>query len=143
MQNFPFWQKWLQYFNLALVFFSIAIAFAGDSFLFVLHNAGSEAVFFPKTGFTPEALQFKKLMFAIIGGTLAGNHLLLYFVAKYPFAERKKWAWQAIAASLLLWFIIDSGMSLYLGAGYNVILINIPALLGIGLPLLMTRKEFA
>lgn len=142
MKNFPFWQKWLMYFNLMLVFFSIVIAFAGDSILFALHNAASEAAFFPKTGFTPEVLQFKKLLFAIIGGTLAGNHLLLYYVAKHPFAERKKWAWNAIAFSLLLWFVIDSGMSIYLGATYNVLMINIPALIGIGLPLLMTRKAF-
>lgn len=43
---------------------------------------------------------------------------------------------------LLSWFIIDSGISIFYGAIHNVILINICALVLIGIPLIMTRKEF-
>ena len=44
---------------------------------------------------------------------------------------------------LLSWFVIDSGVSIYYSAIYNVVLINLVALMLIGLPLLMTRNEFA
>ena len=43
---------------------------------------------------------------------------------------------------LLSWFIIDSGISIYYDAVHNVILINMVALILIGIPLIMTRKEF-
>lgn len=43
---------------------------------------------------------------------------------------------------LLTWFIIDGCVSLYYGAVHNIVMINIVALILIGIPLIMTRKDF-
>jgi hypothetical protein len=43
---------------------------------------------------------------------------------------------------MLLWFVVDSGMSVYHGAFFNVWMINVWTLLLVGLPLAMTRRAF-
>lgn len=45
-------------------------------------------------------------------------------------------------AGLLSWFVIDSSITVYYGAIHNLVIINLPALIMIGLPLVMTRKAF-
>ena len=87
-------------------------------------------------------LQFKNWLFGIIGGTIVGFHLLVIMISENAFKQKEKWAYQAIWIALLLWFIIDSSISVYTGAIHNVIIINIVALILIGLPLVITRKAF-
>lgn len=137
--TFQFWRKWLSAVNGLIVVLGLLIAFAGNSLLFDLHNQWSGRVFFGEEGITAEVLRFKNWLFGIIGATIAGYHLLMVMLSEYAFRRREKWAWQAMSVSLLLWFIVDSGISLYYGAVHNVILINLVALLLIGLPLLATR----
>lgn len=140
--SFKFWQQWLVYANLIFVIFGLLVAFAGDSLLFYFHNAESEALFFQGQALEGELLHFKKWLFGIIGGTMAGFHLLAYYIVKHPFAQKEKWAYNSLLYALILWFLVDSGISIYYGAYHNVYLVNLVALIGIGLPLWMTRNEF-
>ncbi|MEM0993438.1 MAG: hypothetical protein AAGI49_10410 [Bacteroidota bacterium] len=141
-ERFNFWQKWLIYANVMTVGVGLLVAFAGNSFFFALHNDYTAKVFFEGTAFTPEVLQLKNWLFGIIGGTIVGFHLLMIMIAEYAFKRKETWAYWAMWLGLLSWFIIDSSLSFYYGAIHNILLINIVALILIGLPLLMTRKVF-
>ncbi len=141
-QQFNFWQKWLTYANVMAVAIGILSAFAGNSFVFELHNRYTKDVFFNATEFDPEVLNLKNWLFGIIGGTIVGFHVLMILISENAFKRKERWAYKALWLGLLSWFFIDSGISLYFGAVHNVILINLVALVLIGLPLVATRKEF-
>ncbi|MCB0644978.1 MAG: hypothetical protein KDC44_25205 [Phaeodactylibacter sp.] len=141
-QRFHFWQKWLTYANLLTMGVGLLVAFAGNSLFFQLHNDYTKAVFFAGMDFSPEVLAFKNWLFGIIGGTIVGFHLLMIYISEYAFKQKEAWALQALWVGLLFWFVIDSSISIYYGALHNLVLINLVALLLIGLPLVMTRKAF-
>lgn len=141
-QRFRFWQKWLTYANVLTVGVGLLVAFAGNSVFFGIHNDFSREVFFQGQAFPPEVIPFKNWLFGIIGGTIVGFHLLMIMISENAFKQRAPWAWRAMWYGLLSWFVIDSSISFYYGAIHNVVLINLVALLLIGIPLVMTRKVF-
>ena len=141
-KQFNFWQKCLTYANVMTVIVGLLVAFAGNSIFFDLHNHYSQEVFFEGEAFSPEVLNLKNWLFGIIGGTIVGFHLLMIMISENAFKRKEKWAYQTMWLGLLSWFIIDSSISFYYGAIHNIVLINIVALILIGLPLLMTRKAF-
>lgn len=130
------------YANIVFFLVGILVAFASESFMFSLHNTQTQAVFFDGQALTANTLDFKQFVYGIIGGTIAGFHLLLLFVIHYPFRNKEKWAYYSIWASILCWFCIDSSLSIYHGAFYNVYLINVVALVGNAIPLLATKRYF-
>ena len=140
--KFLFWQKWLTWANVLTLFVGLLVAFAGNSFVFELHNAYTREVFFEGNEITGNMLEFKNWLFGIIGGTIVGFHLLMILISENAFKRKEKWAFQAMWMGLVSWFIIDSSISVYYGALHNLVLINIVALILIGLPLIMTRKAF-
>jgi len=141
-RSFHFWQKCLTYANLMTMAVGLLVAFAGNSFVFDLHNGYSEEVFFGGEAFSPEVLRLKNWLFGIIGGTIVGFHLLMVLISENAFKRKEPWAWWAMLLGLLSWFLIDSSISLFYGALHNVVIINLVALILIGLPLLMTHKHF-
>lgn len=140
--TFNFWQKWLTYANAMTVIVGLLCAFAGNSFVFELHNHYTKEVFFGGAEFSAKVLALKNWLFGIIGGTIVGFHLLLIFISENAFKKKERWAYVAIWFAMISWFVIDSGISIYLGAVHNVVLINLVALVLIGVPLIMTRKAF-
>ncbi len=141
-KQFSFWQKWLTYANVLAATLGLLVAFAGNSIFFALHNHYTQEVFFQGQAFSPEVLALKNWLFGIIGASIFGFQLLMVFLSEYPFKKKEKWAFHAMSLGLLSWFIIDSAISFYYGAIHNIVLINLGALLSIGIPLWMTRKEF-
>lgn len=141
--SFLFWQKWLTWANVLTIIVGLLVAFAGNSMVFLLHNGYTIDVFFQGTAFPPDVLALKNWLFGIIGGTIVGFHALMIFISEYAFKRKEKWAYWAMWTGLLSWFVIDSSISLYYRAIHNIILINLVALLLIGLPLVMTRKAFS
>ncbi len=140
--NFKFWQKWLTYANILTIGVGILVAFAGNSIVFDLHNAFTKEVFFNSNELNPEVLKLKNWLFGIIGGTIVGFHVLMVMISENSFKNKERWAYKAMWYGLLSWFVIDSCISIYYGALYNVVLINVVPFVLIGIPLLMTRKEF-
>ena len=141
-RSFNFWQRWLTYANVLTIVVGLLVAFAGNSILFELHNDHTEDIFNGGKEFQDSLLEFKNWLFGIIGATIVGFHILMVMISENSFKKREKWAYNAMWFGLLSWFLIDSAISIYYGALHNVILINIMALILIGIPLVATRKRF-
>lgn len=141
-KRFNFWQKWLTYANVFTIGVGLLVAFAGNSLFFELHNSYTKEVFLIGNEFEPNILDFKNWLFGIIGGTIVGFHILMVMISENSFKKKELWAFKAMWYGLASWFIIDTGISIYYGAIHNVVIINIAALVLIGTPLVMTRKEF-
>ncbi len=140
--KFHFFQKWLTYANCMAVIIGLLCAFAGNSFIFDLHNSISKDVFFKGSDFSNEVLIFKNWNWGVIGGTIVGFHLLMIGISENAFKKREKWAYNYLWLGLISWFLIDSGVSYYTGAIHNIVIINLVALFMIGVPLVATRKIF-
>ena len=138
--NFKFWQGWLILANGFTLLVGLIVAFAGNSLFLELHNHYSNLVFFEGRQMEPEILRYKNWLFGIIGGTIVGFHLLMIMIAIYPFKKKEKWAYWALWMGLLSWFVIDTSISIHYKAYHNVLLINLPAVILLGLPLLMTFR---
>ena len=110
----------------------ILVAFAGNSFVFELHNGYTKDLFFNGNKFPPEVLKLKNWLFGIIGGTIVGFHFLMIMISENSFKKKETWAYKAMWLGLLSWFCIDSCISIYYGAIHNVIIINLVALIIIG-----------
>lgn len=141
-KKFIFWQKWLTYANVLTILVGIFVAFAGNSIFFEVHNDYTNEVFFNASELEPEVLKLKNWLFGIIGGTIIGFHVLMVMISENSFKNKETWAYKAMWFGLISWFIVDSGISFYYGAIHNIVLINLAALILIGLPLVMTRKVF-
>ncbi|MEX0905504.1 MAG: hypothetical protein WD604_08760 [Balneolaceae bacterium] len=139
--KFNFWTKWLLFVSILYVIAGLIIAFLPDSLLFAFHTSAIEFVFFD--GSMPEdANRLRSFLFGPLGATISGYFLMQAFIVRGPFQRREPWAWHAVLWPLLIWFTIDSGMSIYHGAFFNVWMLNIWTLFLVGLPLLMTRPAF-
>lgn len=132
----------LTYANIIAVFVGLLTAFAGNSILLEMHNSFTKSVFFNSSEFTSEVLNFKNWLFGIIGGSIVGFHILMIMISENAFKRKEKWAYYSMWFGLLSWFIIDSGISFFYGAFHNLWIINIPALIMISIPLIVTKNEF-
>lgn len=141
--KFLFWQKLLTWANVLTLGVGLLVAFAGNSIFFKMHNEYTKEIFFQETPLEGSLLFFKNWMFGIIGGTIVGFHFLMIMISENAFKKKEKWAYQALWGGLMFWFIIDSSISIYYGAIHNLVMINLVALILIGIPLIMTRKAFS
>jgi len=82
----------------------------------------------------PEAWPVAEQLLAMLGATMACWGLAMAAVVAVPLRRRELWAWWCVAASALLWFTVDTGLSAANGVRVNVAF-NCAAALMMGLPL--------
>lgn len=141
-RSFQFWQRWLLVASVFFCAFGVVVAVFPDAFFLESWTGAIARTFYG--GMEPEAAaQFRAFVMGPLGGTIAGSYLLQAFVAAIPFARREAWAWWASLSAMLLWFVVDSSLSLLHGAAFNVWMINLMPLVVFLPPLLATRSAFS
>jgi hypothetical protein len=88
-----------------------------------------------------ELVGFAAFTNGVLGGSIAGKWVAAWWLVRGPLRQRKRWAWNALVAGLLAWFGIDSAVSLALGAGFNVWMINLWPLVIVGGLLAALRRH--
>jgi hypothetical protein len=134
---FNFWQKWLTYANLFALIVGLAAALANETIVFKIYNEYLWESFGMEES-AEEFRPFKKWVFGILGATIVGFHLLVICICENAFKKRERWAYVAILAAISIWFFIDSAITIYYAAWFNLFIINIPAYTMIMLPLVFT-----
>ena len=126
-----FWLVWLHVVLLLVLVYALVLVVAGSI----------AQPLFSALGFGPPALidssdlsAYLRLPFAVLGAVLAGWTVLMLLVVRGPVASGASWALPAVALSLAVWFVLDTGMSLLLGFQTHA-LFNIPFAIALGLPL--------
>jgi len=143
MKNFTFWTNWLVAVAALLIAFGMALAFFNQSKPFdALFNERIDPTFWGPAGPDPGAVRYQQWIYGVLGATVAGWGTAAALVAHYPFRRRERWARNAIALSMLVWYLADTSISLWYGVGVNVAL-NTAVLFLVSLPLILTWKEFA
>jgi len=83
-----------------------------------------------------------------IGSTVCGvprlpdRGIFLAYIVRYPFAKKEQWARECAAVGLVVWFLLDTSLSIYYGVFFNVAF-NSLLLVAAAMPLMFTRREFA
>ncbi len=131
-----FWQRWLEIAFLLVTLFGIVYALFGATALFAPALGPILGNFWPGGVIPPEMRGFALFSFGIAGALTAGMGLLGWFVARHAIRRGERWGAVALLWSLALWFVLDSGMSVYSGAPLNVIVNGAFLVLGV-LPLIM------
>lgn len=94
-------------------------------------------------GDTPASVvRFRRFLLGPFGATLAGFYLAVGLVVRFPFRRREPWAFAAVAGAVGLWFLVDTAASLAHGAAFNVLLVNVPCALVMGVPLVALYPRF-
>ena len=142
MSNFTFWQRWLLVVGLGIIIFGMFMAVLSGSPLFDLFNHQIDLAFWGEEQSLGTILRFQHWIYGVWGATIAGWGVFLTFIAYYPFRNKEKWARNCLILGLLIWFVLDTSLSLfykvYFNAGFNIALLVLA-----GLPMVFTRKEFA
>lgn len=117
---------------LGLVFFGLAL---GDQI-------------FDRLGFGPDdgeivgeaPRQYLQLVYGILGAVIVGWMTTVGAIVLGPLRRREPWAWPAVATASVVWFALDTGLSLVLGfVGHG--LFNVGFAVALAVPLAAIRME--
>jgi hypothetical protein len=138
LTNASIWTRWLMIASLLVIAFGLCLAFFPSMPPLEPVNRQVEAVFALEQA-APGPRAFQRWIYGAWGATIAGWGLLVFSVVRSPLRKGERWAWDALAGSLLLWYVVDSGLSFAFQITANVVL-NTVFLVALGLPLLFTRS---
>lgn len=123
-----FWFRWLLGSSAFFVLFGIVSAVAGGVPPSSVWGGWIAAHFF--AGPMPdEARTIFDFMRGPLGGTMAGHYVLQTALVAIPVRRGERWASVAIVVATVVWFCVDSGVSISHGAWFNVVRVNSFALL--------------
>ena len=90
-------------------------------------------------GITHEAYLWIRFSYGLIGVTFGAHFLMLAWAVLR--APGQRWVLDAVALSMLAWFVVDSTACLRHGGLFNVLMINVPSMLAVTLPWAWSRRR--
>lgn len=132
-------QNWIRALWVAVegvILFSLAMIFVPH----LLHDFYTTLIYgSPDDLATGEAMPYIEFMYVVLGSVMLGWAISMGFWVRL-LAQGEAEAWNALAISMGIWFVIDTSLSLYLGFWQNGAL-NVPFLLMFALPLAALRRN--
>ena len=96
---------------------------------------------FWKSGPDETTRRFEAWSYSVTFATMAGWGVCVASIAANAFATKQPWAWWTIAGSLVVWYPLDTGRSLYHRVYANAAL-NTVMLAAVAIPLALSLGEF-
>lgn len=141
MTKFSFWQRWLVIVGILISVFGTLMAFLSGTPLFALFNRQIDPAFWNAKAAEDSAKEFQQWIYGVWGATIAGWGIFVVFIAHYPFRNREQWAWNCLVVGMLVWFVLDTSVSIfhkvYFNAAFNTVLLIL-----VMLPIVVTRTFF-
>jgi hypothetical protein len=136
-----FWSGWLKITMLIVILAGIFLALLANIIPWKFMDEQINGVFFSGTAPDNSVEMFKRWLIGISGAVMAGWGCSMLYVVNHPFRRKEQWAWRCIFYPVIIWFAIDTSVSIYFGAHFNVV-INSILLLQIMAPLLFLKNQF-
>jgi len=140
--NFSFWQRWLLIVGILISVFGMFTALLSGTPLFDSFNGQIDPVFWGTRAVEESARAFQQWIYGVWGATIAGWGIFVIFVAHYPFRNKEKWSWNCLVAGMLVWFVLDTSLSIFHKVYFNVAF-NVAVFVAVLLPLVFSRRYFA
>jgi hypothetical protein len=139
--DFKFWRSWLLAVSALIILFGLFMALLSWSPLFAVFDIPVNGVFWAGSGPDAHAKAFMLWAYGMLGATMAGWGVFLAYIVRHPFSKKEPWSRDCIAIGVSAWFVVDSFMSAYTGAFFNVA-INAILFALIAIPLVLSRADF-
>lgn len=141
MEKVAFWDHWLLVVGLLVAAFGMLMALFNGTNLFDFFNDQIDPVFWGRGERPDGSVAFQRWAYGAWGATVSGWGVFIVFIARFPYRRREIWARNCLLAGLALWYVLDTGISLYYRVYFNA-LFNTLLLILAGLPLGLTWKSF-
>lgn len=138
--TFELWRRVLMAVLIGVIVFGLGFLFVPD----ILHGIYGWGVYGAPDAhpaISDDAARYLRLVYAVIGAILVGWGAALLMVAMGSFRRREREGWNIIALSAVVWYVLDTALSLILGFPFNAAL-NTVFIVGIILPLAATYRHF-
>jgi len=136
-----FWSGWLKVIMILIVvagsFLAIVSQFSG----FTILNSKIDRIFFGNEIPGEHVESLERWLTGVTGAVMLGWGFSMLYIINHPFKQRERWAWRSVFYPVLVWYVIDSGISAYYGVLFNVV-INTVLFLQVIAPLLFLRNIF-
>ncbi len=109
--------------------------------LFDLFNRQIDPAFWGANAVDSATKQFQQWLYGVWGATIAGWGIILAYIARFPFSQKERWAWNCLVFGLLVWFVLDTSLSFFYRVYFNIAF-NSALLVLAMLPVVFTRKDF-
>lgn len=139
-QGIQVWWRWLVLVVCGVMIFSLGMVVAPNliqQFFDIMFFSSSQA----HTAFGDAATSYIKFVYGVLGAVMIGwmTTLLCILVGSFRRGERE--AWWAVATSIVVWFTIDSGLSVLTGFWQNAVFNTLFLILFV-IPLAATYQHF-
>jgi uncharacterized membrane protein YhaH (DUF805 family) len=132
-----FWWSWLVVLTCGLILFGLTLVLLpGPTQAFCYWLLFGTAV--PPPTFGADAVAYVRFVYGILGAVIAAWGLLLLAVVAGPLRPGERTGWLAVYASIAVWFVIDSTLSIVSDQWLNVVP-NVAFLVPYVAPLVATR----
>ena len=134
-----FWARWLAVASGIVLVFGLLLVVAAEP----MRQVFQEIYYVSKTGWRlgEAAASYTLFVQGILGATMRGWGVLMLFVALKPFKDGEPYAWNMFAASLGVWYVVDTAFSIWAGYPQNAVLNTVLAALFL-IPLIATFRHF-
>lgn len=91
--------------------------------------------------FSATAMHYITFINGVVGAVMVGWSVALLLIIVGPFRRGERWAWRAVAVSLLAWFVPGTLFSVWSGVMRNVAA-NCLFIIAFAIPLVATYRRF-
>ncbi len=137
MSYYRIWRYWLLAVSVFIIAFGTIMALLNTTVVFAFFNDQINPVFWGLNPVPSPAQAFQAWVYGAWGATVMGWGVTMLFIAWFPFASREQWAWYCVLVSVILWYLLDTGISFWYGVMVNVVL-NTTILILVIIPLVFT-----
>ncbi|MEM7159896.1 MAG: hypothetical protein AAF799_44055 [Myxococcota bacterium] len=110
----------------------LLLTIAGRTELFSPWRTAAAQALLGRDALPPSVLPLAALTDGILGGTVVGKWVAAAWLVAVPLRQGQRWAWWALLAGQLGCFVVGSGVSVTLGAHFNVWMVDAAPLVLLG-----------
>jgi hypothetical protein len=142
MEHFQFWRRCLLILSALFALQAVSWALIGSFDPFGFYESYMARSLWGADRLPVDAQRAFAFTLVPFGATTAAYFLLVFLIVKHAFPRREPWAYQAVVGATLAWFVLDTGLCVYHRAWFNILIVNLPCILMLGVPLFALRRHF-
>ena len=141
MLKFEFWIQWL--FGASVVFAMQAASWAliGSFDPFGFYESYAASALWGSSALPDDARRMFAFAVIPLGATTCGFFVIVAMITREALARRERWAYRAVSAGIVTWFVLDTAFSAAHGAWFNIWIVNLPSFLVLATPLIGMRRH--
>jgi hypothetical protein len=146
MVKLVFWSRWIEFLSLVLIIYGLVMVFAPE----MMNNTLVAPLLFYQTEILRSAfaslaapqMTLLNVLNGLVGAITVGWSIQIGWLAHKPFRDGERWAWNVLAASVIVWAALEFYVKLTMGVGGVGLFAHFGLLIAFAIPLLATYRYF-